>query len=177
LRWNEPEEWSRYRTQLVKSKPLLNRLDKAFWFFARCIGIFSIPWLLLVLFQVPTAPVPEYLCLVTAIALFLTLIYHWLATIWPVHCTEISFRDNGITQFFGKQTADWNYHQFSGWAMIEKQFERQPIFILLLQGRSRIVSFAIPDFNIRDRIAQLLRDKKISYAPDLKPPWESCDGL
>jgi hypothetical protein len=177
LRWNEPEEWPRYRTQWAKSKPLFNRLGKAFWFFARCFGIFSIPWLLLLLFQVPTAPVPEYLSLVTAIALFLTLIYHWLAMIWPVHCTEISFRENGITQFFGKQTVDWNYHHFSGWTLVQKDFEGKVFFILLLLGRSRIVAFAIPDTQIRDQLVQILQNKNIPQSPDLKLPWETRERV
>ena len=172
LRWNEPKDWPRYRTHLVKSKPQSSRLIRALWFFARCFAIFFIPWLLLRLLGVPTAEPAAYLCLAILVTLFITLIYHWLATIWPVHCTEISLRDNGITQFFGKQTADWNYHQFSGWAIIERQYERQSVFILLLQGRSRIISFAVPDTDICDRLARLLHDKSIPHAPDLKPPWE-----
>jgi len=172
LRWNEPKEWPRYRTHLVRSKSQLPRLTRAFWFFTRCFAICFIPWLLLRLLDVPTAQAGLFLCLTILVSLFITLIYNWLLTIWPVHCTEISFRDSGVTQFFGKQTADWNYHRFSGWAIIERQFERQRIFILLLQGPSTIISFAIPDTDICDRLRFLLHDKSIPHAPDLKPPWE-----
>ncbi len=172
LRWKEPIEWPRYRTHLVESRPLLPRLVKALWFFVRCFAIFLIPWLLLRLFRVPTAPAVGYVCLAVAGAFLITLFYQWLANVWPVHCTEISFRDNGITQFFGKQTADWNYHQFSGWGIVEKEFEGRTFSILLLQGRSRIVALAIPDTDIRDRLVQILHDKKIPQLPDLKPPWE-----
>ena len=173
LRWKEPEDWPRYRTHLVKSKPLWPRLIKTLWFFARCFAIFFIPWLFLRLFNVPTAEPTPFLCVTVLGTIFITLIYSWLATIWPVHCTEISFRDNGITQFFGKQAADWNYHDISGWAIIERQFVGRAIFILLLQGRSRIISFAIPDANIREKLARLLPDKGIPHARDLKPPWEA----
>jgi hypothetical protein len=172
LRWNEPEDWPRYRTHLVKSKPLLSRFIRALWFFARCFAIFFIPWLLLRLLDVPTAEPAAYVCLAILVTLFITLIYHWFATIWPVYCTEISFRDNGITRFFGKQTADWNYHQFSNWAIVERRYERQSVLILLLKGRSGIISFAIPDIGIRDQLARLLHDKGISHTPELKPPWE-----
>jgi hypothetical protein len=172
LRWKEPEEWPRYRTHLAKSKPMLPRIVSALWFFARWFVVFLIPWLLLRLLGVPTAGTTPFLCLVILVALFFTWIFHWLTAIWPVHCTEISFRDNGITQFFGKQTADWNYHHFSGWAMIERQFEGQSILILLLKGRFGITSFAIPDIAIRDQLTRLLHDKSIPHAPDLKPPWE-----
>lgn len=176
LRWNEPEQWPRYRTCLARSKPLLPRLVKALGFFARCFGIFFVPWLLLWVLGVPTADPVPFLVLTILAALFITWIYHWLATVRPVHCTEISFRDNGITQFFGKQTADWNYHQFSGWAIVERQFEGQAILILLLKGRSRMVSFAIPDVAIGDQLARLLHDKSISHTKELKPPWEDPLG-
>lgn len=172
LCWKEPIEWPRYRTHLAKSKPLLLRFVKALWFFARCFGILFIPWLLLRLFHVPTAPAVGYLCLVVVVASLITLFYHWLATIWPVHCTEISFRDNGITQFFGKQTADWSYRHFSGWAIIDRKFEERVFFILLLQGRYRIFALAVPDTDIRDRLVQILHDKKIPQSTELKAPWE-----
>ena len=175
VRWKEPEPWPRYRTHLVESKPILPRLMKTLWFMARCFAIFFVPWLLLRLFDVPTAPATAFLCLTGLVSLFITLIYSWMASVWPVHCTEISFRDNGITQFFGKQTADWNYHDFSGWTIIERQFHGQPISILLLQGRSRVVSFAIPDDNVRQQLARLLGDKGIPAAPGLEPPWEAND--
>ncbi len=141
-------------------------------FFVRCFGIILLPWLLLNLIRVPTAPAAGYMCLAAAVAFFITLIYHWLAVIWPVHCTEISFRDKGITQFFGKQSANWNYHYFSGWAMVGVEFEGRSFFVLLLQGRSRIVAFAIPDTDIRDRLVEILHAKSIPQSPDLKPPWE-----
>lgn len=175
LRWNEPEDWPRYRTHLVKSKPLLSRLIRAIWFFTRCFAIISIPWLLLRLLDVPTAEPVAFMCLDGFVSLFITWIFHWLATVWPVHCTEISFRDNGITQFFGKQEFDWNYHQFSSWAIIERQYERRPLFILLLQGTYGITSFAIADIAICDQLAQLLHDKGVPHIPDLRPPWE--DGV
>ena len=177
LCWKEPIEWPRYRTQLVKSRPVMPRFVNALWFFVRCFGVFFIPWLLLHFLRVPTAPAVSYLCLVATVAFLITLVYDWLATIWPVHCTEISFRDNGITQFFGKQTADWNYSHFSGWVMIERHFQGRILHILLLKGcnykgRSYVRAFALPDTVIRDRLDQLLHNQKIPQISDLKPPWD-----
>jgi hypothetical protein len=179
LRWNEPEEWPRYRTHLATSKPLLPRLGKALWFFVRCFGIILLPWFLLSLFRVPTAPAAGYSCLAAAVSFFITLIYHWLASIWPVHCTEISFRERGITQFFGKQTMDRNYRDLTGWAVVEKQFEGRVLHIVLLQGRTwrgrtYVQEFALPDTNTRDRLVQLLNDKHIPQSSDLKLSWEDC---
>jgi hypothetical protein len=178
LRWNEPEEWPRYRTHLATSKPLLPRLGKALWFFVRCFGIILLPWLFLSLFRVPTAPAAGYSCLAAAVSVFITLIYHWWATIWPVHGTEISFRERGITQFFGKQTLDLNYADCFGWTVVERQFEGRTLHILLLQGRTwrghtHVWEFALPDTNIRDRLVQIFHDKQIPQSPALKPSWES----
>jgi hypothetical protein len=172
LHWVEPEDWPRYRTRLATSKPLLFRFAKAIWFFIRCFGIIILPWFILRLCRVPTAPTFDYVCLSTAVAFFITLIYHWLATIWPVHATIISFRDRGITQFFGKQTWDLNYHDLSGWAVIERQFEGRVVHILLLKRGARIIELALPDPNTRDRLVQIFYDKQILHSPDLIPSWE-----
>lgn len=171
LHWVEPKDWPRYRTRLVTSKPLVLRLAKAPWFFVRWFGIFILPWLLLQLFQLPTSPAVGYFCLSAVIALFFTLL-HWLNAIWPVHSTEISFREKGITQFFGKQEMDWNYHDFSGWAVIERQFEERVLHILLLKSRARVVALALPDTNTREGIVQIFHDKQIPHSPDLRPSWE-----
>ena len=171
LRWVEPADWPRYRTHLVVSKPLVPRLAKALWFFVRCFGIFFIPWLLLCFFGMTAEPIFFFSASILG-TLLITLFYHWLATIWPVHPTEISFREKGITQFFGKQTWDLNYADFSGWAVVERQFEGRILHILLLKGRSRIFEFALPDANARDRLVQIFHDKQIPHSPNLKPSWE-----
>ena len=171
LRWVEPADWPRFRTHLVVSKPLSHRLAKALWFYVRCFGIILSPWLLLHLFQLPTISVTGFLWLAIPVALFFTSLY-WLHATYPVHPTEISFRDNGITQFFGKQTWDINYAEFSGWAVVERQFEGRVLHILLVQGRTRVIVFALPESGTRDRLVQLLQDKKLQQLPDLKPAWE-----
>lgn len=171
LRWVEPKDWPHYRTHLVTSKPLLHRLAKALWFFIRCLGIIFLPWLLLCLFQLPTASFAEFLGLSISVTFFFTLL-HWFNATYPVHSTEISFRDKGITQFFGKQDFDSNYHNYSGWAVIERPFEGRILYILLLKGRTRVIAFALPDTSTRDRLVQLLIDKKLPQLTDLKPAWE-----
>ena len=172
LRWVEPADWPRYRTHLVVSRPLVPRLAKALWFFVCCFGVILLPWLVLQLFQLPTISIAGFLWLVIPVALFFTSL-HWLNAIWPVHTTEISFRDKGVTQFFGKQTRDLNYADFSGWTVVERQFEERILHILLLQGRTRVIAFALPDSSTRNRLVQLLHDKRIPHSPDLKPSWES----
>ncbi len=171
LRWREPDDWAHYRTFLFTSKPLFPRLAGAFWFCVRCLAIIILPWLVLLLCGVPTAPAVEYLSLGLAVTLFFTSL-HWLNAAYPVHASEISLRDNGITQFFGKQTMDWNYDQFSGWAVVEKQFEGRVLLFLLLQSRTGVRTSALPDSNIRDRLVQILHDKKIPQVPALRPSWE-----
>jgi hypothetical protein len=172
LRWVEPADWPRYRTHLVVSKPLLPRLAKALWCFARCFGVILLAWLLLQLFQIPTISISGFLWLAIPVTLFFTSL-HWLTATYPVHPTEISFRERGITQFFGKQTWDLNYAYFSSWAVVERQFEGRALHILLLQGRSRVFEFALPDTNTCGRLAQIFHDKQIPHSPDLKPSWES----
>jgi hypothetical protein len=172
LRWVEPKDWPRYRTHLVVSKPLLPRLAKALWFFVRCFGIILLPWLLLQFFQLPTMSVAGFLGLSIPVTFFFASLY-WLYATYPAHSREISFRDKGITVSNGKQTADWNYHDCSGWAVIERQFEGRTLYILLLKRRAYVGAYAIPDMNTRDQLVQICNDKKIQQLPDLKPSWES----
>jgi len=172
LSWVEPADWPRYRTHLVVSKPLLPRLAKALWFFARCVAIILFPWLLMHLLQLPTISVAEFLWLVIPVALFFTSLY-WFSAIHPARATEISFRDRGITQLSGKQIRDLNYRDCSGWNMVERQFEERVLLVLLLQWRTYVIEVALPDTNTRNRLVQLFRDKQIPHSPDLKPSWES----
>jgi hypothetical protein len=172
LRWLEPPEWPRFRTHLSVSKPLLPRLFKAFWFFVRCLGVILPPWLLLQLLQIPTAGVAGFLGLVIPASLFFTLL-HWLYTKYPVRGAEISFREKGVTKFFGKQTWDFNYGDFSGWALAERRFGNHVLHILLMKCRSRVIEFALPDEITRDQVALLLREKGIPHSSDLRPSWES----
>jgi hypothetical protein len=71
------------------------------------LGIIIIPWFVLLLCGVPTAPATPYISLALAATFFFTSL-RWLFASHPVHITEISFRANGITQFFGKQIMDHN---------------------------------------------------------------------
>jgi hypothetical protein len=180
LRWREPDDWARYRTFVFTSKPLFPRLAKALWFCVRCLAIIIIPWFVLRLCGVPTAPTAAYISLASAATLFFTSL-HWLFASHPVHATEISFRSNGITQFFGKQIMDLNYGQVSGWAVVERQFEGRVLLILLLQITRRARpnqiriwdwAFALPDANIRDQVVRIFQDKQVPHLPDLKPSWE-----
>lgn len=180
LRWREPDDWAHYRTFLFASKPLFHRLAKALWFFVRCLSIIIIPWFVLLLCSVPAAPAAPYISLALAATFFFTSL-HWLNAAHPVRTSEISFRANGITQFFGKQIMDHHYGRFSGWAVAEREFKGRVLFILLLQitlrarpNRIRVWdrAFALPDANIRDQVVRIFQDKQVPHLPDLKPSWE-----
>lgn len=167
----EPAAWPRYRTHLVVSKPLLPRLAKAMWFFVRCLAIIFLPWMLLRLFQIPTVSIAEFLGLSVLVTLFFTLL-HWLNATYPARTTRITVYPNGITQLSGKQTFNWNYRDFSGWAVVERQFEGRILHILMLKLPTYVVTFALPDAGTCDRFMQLLHSKKIPQLPDLKLSWE-----
>ena len=68
---------------------------------------------------------------------------------------------------------DWNYHDFSGWAVVKRQFEGRVLHILLLKGRTYVREFALPEIDTRDRLIQILHEKQIPQAPGLDPSWES----
>lgn len=167
----EPANWPRYRTHLITSKPLLPRLCKALWFSTRCLGIFSLPWLLLRLFQLPTISLGGFLGVCIPVTFFFTVLY-WANLTCPARCSQITILPNGIKQLSGKQTWNWSYRDFSGWCMVERQFEERAIYILLLKRPTYIVTFALPDTSTRDRFMQLLNGKKIQQLPNLKPSWE-----
>jgi hypothetical protein len=171
LSWREPETWSRYRARAFASKPLFPRVAKATWFFARCFGILVLPWSILYFCGAPSLPWVAYLSLALAVTLFFTSL-HWLNSAYPVRLSEISFRENGITQFFGKQIWDHNYCLFSGWAVIERPFEGGVLPILLLRWPYGVRTFAFPDMRIRDQLTQIFHDKRVPQVPDLKPSWE-----
>jgi hypothetical protein len=172
LRWVEPADWPRYRTNVVTSKPLLPRLAKALWFSVRCFGVILFLWLLLHLLQLPTISIAEFLWLVIPVTLFFTSLY-WLNAIHPARATEVSFRDHGITQLSGKQVRDLNYGDCSGWNVIERRFKERVLLVLLLQWRAYVIEVALPDTNTSNRLAQLFQDKHIPHSPDLKPSWET----
>lgn len=166
-----PADWPRYRTHLVTSKPLLPRLAKALWFFIRCLGIIYLPWLLLHLSGIPTVSFAGFIGLSISAATFFTCVY-WLYKTHPARYSKITIRPNGITELHGKQTWNWSYRDFSGWAMVERLFEGRILYILLLKRPKHVVTFVLPDAGTRDRFVQLLRDKNIPHLPELQPPWE-----
>ena len=55
--------------------------------------------------------------------------------------------------------------------------QRRILQILLLKrlvkGRAYNVAFALPDASVRDQVVQILNDKQVPQAPDLKPSWEA----
>ncbi len=170
LHWIEPEDWPRYRTQLVRGNALGRRVVTAFWFFVRWFAIFVLPWLALRRFQVPTASTVPFISAVAIVVSFFTLL-HWLNRIMPVHCTEISVRENGISQNFGKQVWDRSFQNISGWRIIEKEFQGRQFGLLLLQERGRVSAIAIPDGTIGEVLCGILRGKGISEALELAEPW------
>jgi hypothetical protein len=172
VHWVEPEDWNHYRTHVVRSKPALARLGKEAWFFARCLGFILFPWLLLRLSQLPTSSAFPAL---SVLATLLLAVLHWQNATYPVRSgTEISFRDNGITELLcNGQGGDWNYHHLYGWALIEREFKERILHILLLKGRGWVHAFALPDAGVRSRLVEILTDKHVPQASDIKPSWEA----
>jgi len=168
LLWHEPVEWPRYRAHLYRSMPLLPRIASECGFFALCAAIPITPWLLLRAFGIPTASVREYLALSGAVALLFTLV-HWLLKLFPVGPSRISFRLRGITSDNGKQWFYWHYRELSGWAVTERPFEGRVLHFLLVNGRSGMGVFALPDKQTCDQAVQLLRDQQIPEDSGLRP--------
>ena len=171
LYWKEPEAYIRYRTHLAVSKPLLNRLAKASWFFVRCFGFIFLPWLALNFFQVPTMPASGFLGLSISVTLFFTLLY-WLFATHPARVTQITVRENGFMLLSGKQTWNLNYGDCLGWTVVERKFEENVFQILLLKRPKYVFEAALPDNETCNRIIQLFNGKKIPQLNDLKPSWE-----
>ncbi len=113
----------------------------------------------------------------SVLAIFITIL-HWFYGIGPVSPNaKISFRDRGITnQLPNGQQWDRTYRQLCGWTVIEREFKGRILQILLLRlvkGRARSQAIALPDASVRDQVVQILNDKQVPHAPDLKPSWEA----
>jgi hypothetical protein len=171
LHWKEPEDYIRYRTHIAVSKPLLLRLAKAGWFFARCFGFIFLCWLILNFSQLPAFPDADFLVLAGFVTLFFTLL-HWLNATHPARAGEITVRENGITELSGKQTRNLNYGDCRGYAIVEREFEGYTFCILLLQRPKYVFEVALPDINTGDRLIQIFNGKKIPQLNELKPSWE-----
>lgn len=190
VQWVQPEDWTRFRTRVEISKPVLYQLRTELWFFVRCyafccaffvvpfLGFVILPWLYLAgPFQLVAVCILSFRA-ASVLTIFITTL-HWLYGIYPI-CSEtkISFRDQGITERLPNgQQFDCNYRQFFGWAMIERPFKGQLLQILLLKrlvkGRTFSLEIALPDANTRDQVVQILNDRHVPQAPDLKPSWEA----
>lgn len=171
LKWSEPKDYIRYRTHLAVSKPSWLRLARAGRFFACVFGIFFIPWLVLNFCFNAGVPAIGFLTILIPASLFFTSL-HWLNATHPARITHIIVFPEGFSQLSGKQTANYSFSDFSGWSVIEREFEGRPLHILLLQRPKYVKAMAFPDANIRDQFIQMLKEKKVPYLSDLKPSWE-----
>lgn len=190
VQWTEPQDWARFRTRAAISKPFVYQLRKELWFFVRCYAFCSVflvlpclafvllPWIFVLgPFQIGAVSI-RAVAGASVLAMFITML-HWLYGIFPVGSeTKISFRDQGvIVRFPSRQQFVWNYRQFCGWAVIERQFKGRILQILLLKrmvkGRDYDEAFALPDASVRDQVLQILNDRQVPQAPDLAPSWEA----
>ncbi|MDB5387461.1 MAG: hypothetical protein JWM11_3107 [Planctomycetaceae bacterium] len=189
VQWAEPEDWTRFRIRTEISKPVLYQLRTELWFFVRCYAFccafIVVPFLGFVLLPWVYAAGPVQLVTVSiscfgvgsVLAIFITLL-HWLYGIYPVRPeTKVSFRDRGITcLLLNGQKCHWNYREFCGWTVIERHFKEHILQILVLKrvskGQACNVEFALPDVVVRDQVSQLLNDRQVPNASDLKPSWE-----
>ena len=174
VNWVAPDDWGRYRTHIVRSKPFYVRLLRMLWFFVRCWSFMLIPWILfLLVLHGYLTPTREYPLVSGAGAIFFTLLY-WAYTTYPIsNRTTISFRDNGITELLcNGQSWDYNYRQLDGWNVIERDFKGRTLHILLLKGLFGIRAIALSDSSVRSRVEQILSDKHVPQVLDIAPPWE-----
>jgi len=188
VQWVQPD-WTRFRARAEISKPVLYQLRTELWFFVRCFafccafivvpffGFVLLPWLYLAgAIQIVPACISSVIA-ASVIAIYITM-WHWLTGIFQIRSeTKFSFRDRGITeQLPNGQQCNWNYPQFCGWAVIEREFKGHILKILLLKrlvkDRARDEAFALPDSSVRDQVVKILNDRQVPQAPDLKPPWE-----
>ena len=171
LKWSEPEDYIRYRTHLVASKPLRLRLARAIRFFACIFGFFFVPWFALNFFLALDAPVGGVLIALIPACLFFTLLY-WLYAAHPARVRHITVFPEGFSVLSGKQTANFGFGDFLGWSVIIREFEGHVFHILLLQRPKYIFGIAFPNTDTRDQFIQMLNEKKVLELNSLKPSWE-----
>jgi len=167
LKWREPEAYELYRTHLVvTAQPLARRIFKllafnCYWFF---------PGLLVLWFF--HQPLGEFLIIGSVAGLLFAWLY-WYNMHHPARCGEISFHHSYIYEKSGKQSFSVKYQDISGWALIERTFEGQPIHVLLLKCHQDFIrSWALSEDVRHEPLVQLLHDKHIPEVPELKPSWE-----
>ena len=171
LHWTEPDDWPGYRASLVAAKPLFPRAAKTLWFSIRCFAIIMTPRLLLHFAGLADGPFWGYFTVALAFTAFLTFLY-WYSRANPARITKIVFRTDRLTFFSGKQTANIKYDQFSGWNIVERQFEGHPLFILLLKSPRWLGAHALACAEDRQHVAKILEAQKIPTDPSLRPSWE-----
>lgn len=197
VRWMEPKGWTGFRKRAELSKPFLYQLSTELWFFLRfytfCFAFMVVPIFVFMLYASlylrPYSVLKPYqrfaftisILPFGSVALFATFIsmLHWLYGITPV-CpeTKVSFRDRGISvRLPNGQQFSWNYHQFVGWAVIERHFKEHILQILLLKrlvkGRACNLAFALPDASVREQVQQILVERQLPQMSDIKPSWET----
>ena len=185
VQWAVPEDWYRFRRRAEISKPVYQLRTELRFFvrcYAFCCAFVVVPCLGFGLnlagpFKLASISISSF-GNVSVLAILITMI-HWLYGIGPVRTeTKISFRDRGITErLLNGQQFHWNYRQFCGWALIERQFKEHILQILVLKrlvkGRACNEAFALPDAGVRDQVVQILNDRQVPQVPDLKPSWEA----
>jgi hypothetical protein len=171
LKWNEPEDYIRYRTHLAVSKPLWLRLAKAVRFFACVFGFFFIPWFVLNFIFGFGEPVAGFFAVLIPASLFFTWI-HWYNATHPARVTHVNVFPDGFSLLSGLQTANFSFSDFSGWSVVEREFEGHILHILLLQRPKYVLGIVFPDTNTRDQFIQMLNEKKVPQLNSLKPSWE-----
>lgn len=189
VHWVEPKDWALYRTRVAISRPVWRQLRRELRFLMRCYAFVCafavLPCLALVL--IPVLQVLEPLQVITiliqtliaspSLAVFITII-HWLYGIYPVGPErQISFHDLGITALLPSgQQFDWGFGRLCGWRVIERTYKGRVLQILLLQsmdGQYFDGAFALPDDSIRDRVLQILHEKRLPHSTKLEPSWEA----
>jgi hypothetical protein len=165
LSWDEPKIYPRYRSSIVKRKPLWRRAGRA----VICFGIWFLPgYLLLSLLRIPVA---YYLTMAIPAALFLTLVY-WMYLHHPARCSRVGLYEEKIGFRSGKQSGSTKYSEISGWRMVERLDQGRILRLLIIQYPKGVFTCAIPDEETRDAAARILSEKLGPQSGTLKPQWE-----
>jgi hypothetical protein len=170
LKWTEPEDWPAYRTSLVKSESWMRLLMNELWFFARCLGVILLLWLLVSGFQMGGKETIRFLFLAVGGSLFFTWV-HWLHVIWPAAAMDITVRETGLTRTPGKQIWDHPWSEFEGWRLIERSFLDRTLRILLLKHERTTIPITFPDATTQDKMIEILRAKNLPESTTVSVPW------
>jgi len=168
VRWTVPDSYLRYRTHLVVSTPLLDRLSKMsmtlVW-----VAVIAVPFLLYQRFF------HEPLLGWIVFFIFLELFFiwgSWMLMHDPANWGEISCYEEEIVWEGCKQSWNYNYRDILGWNEIEREYEGRILYIFLFKFKDYVLDAGMDDPEKRDRLVRVLEEKIGSRSNEVTAEWE-----